>query len=91
MFLKTYQKYLIKEFLFFILKVTFIFFILGFIMGILEELKFFSDIDVEFYFPIFLVFLTTGTIQYNFCFSSSIISTSGLWSAPIFLGDVALL
>jgi len=46
MILKTYQKYLIKEFLFFILKVTFIFFILGFIMGILEELRFFSDIEV---------------------------------------------
>ena len=45
MILKTYQKYLIKEFLFFILKVTFVFFILGFIMGILEELRFFSDID----------------------------------------------
>ena len=57
MILKTYQKYLIKEFLFFILKVTFIFFILGFIMGILEELRFFSDIEVEYYFPIILVFL----------------------------------
>ena len=65
MFLKTYQKYLIKEFLFFILKVTFIFFILGFIMGILEELKFFSDIDVEFYFPIFLVFLNIPALIYQ--------------------------
>ena len=55
MILKTYQKYLIKEFLLFVLKVSFVFFILGFIMGILEELKFFSNIKTEFYFPFFLV------------------------------------
>ena len=65
MILKTYQKYLIKEFLFFILKVTFVFFILGFIMGILEELKFFSDIDTEFYFPFLLVFLNIPTLIYQ--------------------------
>ena len=65
MILKTYQKYLIKEFLFFILKVTFVFFILGFIMGILEELKFFSDIDVEFYFPFLLVFLNIPALIYQ--------------------------
>ena len=65
MILKTYQKYLIKEFLFFILKVTFIFFILGFIMGILEELRFFSNIEVEYYFPIILVFLNLPSLIYQ--------------------------
>ncbi|MDC0518481.1 LptF/LptG family permease [Candidatus Pelagibacter sp.] len=65
MILKTYQKYLIKEFLFFILKVTFVFFVLGFIMGILEELKFFSDIETEFYFPFFLVFLNVPSLIYQ--------------------------
>ena len=65
MILKTYQKYLIKEFLFFILKVTFVFFILGFIMGILEELRFFSDIEVEYYFPIILVFLNLPSLIYQ--------------------------
>jgi lipopolysaccharide export system permease protein len=65
MILKTYQKYLIKEFLFFILKITFVFFILGFIMGILEELKFFSDIDTEFYFPFLLVFLNIPALIYQ--------------------------
>ena len=65
MILKTYQKYLIKEFLFFILKVTFVFFILGFIMGVLEELKFFSDIDTEFYFPFLLVFLNIPALIYQ--------------------------
>ena len=34
-------------------------------MGILEELKFFSDIDVEFYFPIFLVFLNIPALIYQ--------------------------
>ena len=65
MFLKTYQKYLIKEFLFFILKVTFIFLILGFIMGILEELKFFSNINTEFYFPFLLVLLNVPSLIYQ--------------------------
>lgn len=65
MILKTYQKYLIKEFLLFILKVTFVFFILGFIMGILEELRFFSDIETEYYFPILLVFLNLPSLIYQ--------------------------
>ena len=65
MILKTYQKYLIKEFLSFILKVTFVFFVLGFVMGILEELKFFSDEDVSFYYPIFLVFLNIPSLIYE--------------------------
>ena len=65
MILKTYQKYLIKEFLFFILKVTFVFFILGFIIGVLEELRFFSDVETEYYFPIFLVFLNLPSLIYQ--------------------------
>ncbi len=65
MILKTYQKYLIKEFIFFILKVSFVFLVLGFIMGILEELKFFSNIDIEYYFPIYLVFLNLPSLIYQ--------------------------
>ncbi len=65
MILKTYQKYLIKEFLFFIIKVTFVFFVLGFIMGILEELRFFSDIEVDYYFPIILVLLNIPSLIYQ--------------------------
>ena len=41
MILKTYQKYLIKEFLFFILKVTFVFFVLGFCDGYFRRIKIF--------------------------------------------------
>lgn len=65
MMLKTYQKYLIKEFLFFILKVSFVFLVLGFIMGILEELKFFSNIETGYYFPVFLVLLNLPSLIYQ--------------------------
>tara|TARA_Y100000992_G_scaffold258561_1_gene192774 strand:+ start:1123 stop:2205 length:1083 start_codon:yes stop_codon:yes gene_type:complete len=63
--IKVYQKYLIKEFLEILLKITFIFFVLGFIMGILEELNFFSEYEVEYYFPIFLVFLNIPSLLYK--------------------------
>ena len=65
MIIKIYQKYLIKEFFLKILQVSFIFFILGFIMGILEELSFFSDLSVEFYYPFFLVFLNVPSLIYE--------------------------
>ena len=68
MIIKIYQKYLIKELFAKILQVTFIFFVLGFIMGILEELNFFSDIDVEFYFPFFLVLLKKLIVFFLFRF-----------------------
>ena len=65
MILKTYQKYLIKEYLSLIFKISFIFLILGFIMGILEELRFFSDIEIDYFFPIFLVFLNLPSLIYE--------------------------
>ena len=65
MIIKIYQKYLIKELFTKILQVTFVFFILGFIMGILEELKFFSEINVEFYYPFFLVMLNIPSLIYE--------------------------
>ena len=65
MIIKIYQKYIIKELLFKILQVSLIFCILGFIMGILEELSFFSKIDVQYYFPFFLVFLNLPSLIYE--------------------------
>lgn len=65
MIIKIYQKYLIKELLTKILQVTFVFFILGFIMGILEELSFFSEMNVEFYYPFFLVILNIPSLIYE--------------------------
>ena len=76
--MKIYQKYLIKEFVYTSLKVSFVFCVLGFVMGILEELNFFSDFDVKYYLPIFLVFLNLPSIIYEifpfiFLISSQII------------------
>ena len=51
--IKTYQKYLSSNFIQLSFKITFIFIVLGLIMGILEELNFFSDTDVEYYFLFF--------------------------------------
>ena len=65
MLVKVYQKYLIKEFLITSLKITFIFFVLGFIMGILEEFNFFSEYDVNYYFPIYLVILNIPSLLYE--------------------------
>ena len=65
MILKIYQKYLIRELLLKILQVTFIFFVLGFIMGILEELSFFSDLEVNYYYPFFLVLLNLPSLIYE--------------------------
>ena len=63
--MKVYQKYLIKRFVHTFLKVSFVFCVLGFIMGVLEELNFFSDFDVGYYFPIFLVLLNLPSIVYE--------------------------
>ena len=65
MILKIYQKYLIKELLITMLKVSFVFFVLGFIMGILEELSFFSSLDVKYYFPFILVLLNVPSLIYE--------------------------
>ena len=65
MVLKIYQKYIIKEFLLIVCKITFIFLILGLIMGLLEEINFFSDFDVEYFFPIYLVFLNVPSLIYE--------------------------
>ncbi len=65
MVLKVYQKYLIKEFIIITLKITFVFLILGLIMSLLEELNFFSDYDVGYYYPIFLVLLNIPSLIYE--------------------------
>ena len=54
---KIYQKYIIKNFLKKIFNISLIFLLLIFILSILEELKFFKDIEANFMFPYFLTFL----------------------------------
>ena len=65
MILKIYQKYLIKEFTFTVCKITFIFLILGLIMGLLEEINFFSDFNVKYFYPIYLVILNVPSLIYE--------------------------
>tara|TARA_A100000164_G_C21941267_1_gene790844 strand:- start:2962 stop:4044 length:1083 start_codon:yes stop_codon:yes gene_type:complete len=65
MILKVYQKYLIKEFIITTLKITFVFLVLGLIMGLLEELNFFSDFDVNYYTPIYLMILNVPSLIYE--------------------------
>ena len=65
MILKIYQKYIVKELIFKIIQVSLIFCILGFIMGILEELSFFSEIEVQYYYPFLLVFLNLPSLIYE--------------------------
>ena len=54
---KIYQKYLIKKFLVKFSKITLIFFSISTILGMLDEINFFKDIDISFYYPYFLTLL----------------------------------
>jgi lipopolysaccharide export system permease protein len=63
--LKIYQKYLIHKFIKIFLFILFIFFVLVFVMGIVQELKFFSDLNIKLYFTIFLVFLNLPSILFE--------------------------
>jgi len=54
---KIYQKYLIKKFLGKFSKITLIFFSISIILGMLDEINFFKDMDISFYYPYFLTLL----------------------------------
>jgi lipopolysaccharide export system permease protein len=57
--IKIYQNYLIKLFLSKVLMSTLIFSLLIFILSVFEEINFFKDLNVSFFFPFMLVFLDT--------------------------------
>ena len=65
MILKVYQNYIIKKFLSTTLIVSFVFFGLVIIMNTFEEVTFFSEKDVNIYFPILLVFLNSFSILFQ--------------------------
>jgi len=65
MFLKIYQKYIVKNFLLIVLKTFFVFLSLTIIMGIFTELSFFSKLDVHFYLPILLVLMNSLSVLYT--------------------------
>ena len=71
------NKYLSKEFIKIIFNASLIFFCLGIIMNIFEEINFFKDFDVGLYIPITLSLLYVPSLLYNmFPF---IILLSGIW------------
>ena len=74
--LKIYKKYLIKKYLSYLLQISMIFFILSIIMGLVEELKFFTDIEAEYYLPYLLIVLNIPNLIYEifpFCVLLAII------------------
>lgn len=71
------NKYLAKELIKIIINMSLIFFCLGIIMNLFEEINFFKDIDVGIYIPITLSLLYVPSLFYNmFPF---IIFLSGIW------------
>ncbi len=54
---KTYQKYIIINFLSKFFLITVIFFCLSIILGVLEEISFFKNLDANFIYPYFLTLL----------------------------------
>jgi len=77
--IRTYliNKYLGKEFLKIVINTSIIFFGLGFIMSLFEEINFFKDINVDIDMPIILSLLFTPNLLQNFF--PFIILLSGMW------------
>ena len=71
------NKYIAREFTKVILNTIFVFFCLGFIMNLFEEINYFKDLEVGIYLPIMLSSLIVPSLLYNmFPF---IILLSGIW------------
>ena len=71
------NKYLATEFFKVVLVTILIFFCLGFIMNLFEEMNYFKDIDEGFYLPILLTIFIVPSFLYNML--PFIILISGLW------------
>ena len=57
--LKTYEQYLIKNFLNKFLIISLIFFSLIIILSILEEISFLKNIEINFFYPYFLTLFSS--------------------------------
>ena len=71
------NKYLSKEFLKVTINTILVFFALGFIMNLFEEINFFKDIDVGIYIPILLSSIMVPSLLYNML--PFILLISGIW------------
>ena len=83
---KTYQNYIIKVFLNKLLYVSLVFISLIYILGILEEINFFKDIDGSFYFPYLLTFLNLPITLFEI-FPFIFLITSQLFVYKLFKND----
>ena len=63
--LKIYHKYLINKLIKNFMFILLVFFILVFVMSVIQELKFFSNFDVNFYIPFLLVFLNLPSVLFE--------------------------
>ena len=71
------NKYLSREFIKIVFNMCIIFFCLGFIMNLFEEINFFKDFSVSIKMPIFLSFLFVPSMLNNFF--PFVILLSGIW------------
>ena len=71
------NKYLSKKFIQIVINISLIFFCLGFIMNIFEEINFFKDFNVNIFTPITLSFLFIPSLLKNFF--PFVILLSGIW------------
>ncbi len=71
------NKYLGKKFFIIVINISLIFFCLGFIMNIFEEINFFKDYDVNIFTPITLSLLFIPSLLINFF--PFVILISGIW------------
>ena len=65
MIIKTYAKYIIREYIETLFKISFIFYALIIILNIFEELSFFKNIETSFLYPLLLTFLNAPSILYD--------------------------
>ena len=65
MIIKTYQQYLIKSLLKNIFLISFIFLILAFLLNIVEEIRFFKNLDLGISYSFLLTFLNVPSIVYE--------------------------
>ena len=71
------NKYLAKEFFKIVINTSLIFFSLGFVLNVFEEINFFKDLEVGITVPIILSALFVPSLLYNmFPF---VILISGIW------------
>ena len=71
------NKYLSKEFIKIIINTILIFFCVGFIMNLFEEINFFKDIDIGIYIPLLLTAIKVPSLLHNML--PFIVLISGIW------------